>query len=112
MPLKNILVKMYFYKLYENGNEDLFDAYPRKNHRYQLGKEILIDTIILSKCDGLTFVKTNVTTAAQLLSKKKQKIHEIFLGYNSSNKFIARWLWYLKKILPNSMGGLKIIKKN
>ena len=94
------------------GNEDLFAIYPRKNHRYQLGKETLIDTIILSECDGLTFVKTNVTSAAQLLSKKKQKIHEIFLGYNSSNKFIARWLWYFKKMLPANMGGLKIIKKN
>lgn len=94
------------------GSEDLFEVYPRKNHRYQLGKETLIDTIILSKCDGLTFVKTNVTSAAQLLSKKKQKIHEIFLGYNSSNKFISRWLWYFKKILPINLGGLKIIKKN
>ena len=50
-------------------------------------------------------------SAAINLSKKKQNKHEIFLGYNSRNKFIARWLWYIKRLLPKYIGGLKVIKK-
>ena len=45
------------------------------------------------------------------ISKKKMKLHEIFLGYNSRNKFISRWLWFLKYMLPSNFGGLKIIDK-
>jgi len=43
------------------------------------------------------------------LSKKKQKIHKIFLGFNSNNKYVARYKWYLKSFLHQSIGGLKII---
>jgi len=96
------------YRMYKT---DSFKVYPRKKHRYKLGKEILLDTLLLSKCDGLSYVKSNVITAAKLLAKKKQKYHELFFGYNSRNKFIARWLWYLKIFLPFLFGRLKKIKK-
>ena len=101
-----------FYNSYRMENVDSFKIYPRKNHRYKLGEETLIETILLSKCDGLTYIKSNVISAAICLSKKRQKYHEIFLGYNSRNKFIARWLWYLKKMLPKNFGGLKLLNKS
>ena len=66
---------------------------------------------MLSKCEGFTFIKSNVSSAAISLKKTSMQIHEINLGYNSSNKFIARWLWYLKIILPKYMFGLKIINE-
>ena len=56
------------------NNLDSFNIYPRKNHRYLLGEEILIETIILSKCQGLTFIKSNVISAAIMFAKKKNKI--------------------------------------
>ena len=90
---------------------DSFDIYPRKNHRYKLGKETIIETLILSKCNGISFIKSNVISAAILLSLKKQKLHEIFFGYNSRNIYFARWLWYIKSYMPISFGGLKSIKK-
>ena len=90
---------------------DSFQTYPRGNHRYKLGEETIIETLVLSKCDGLIFIKSNVISAAINLSKKRQIKHEIFLGYNSRNKFIARWLWYIKRLLPKYIGGLKVIKK-
>ena len=43
-----------------------------------------------------------------MLAKNKITLHEINLGYNSSNKFIARWLWYFKNLLPEYLGGLKV----
>ena len=52
-----------------------------------LEKEILIDTLMLSNCDVLLYSDSNVSRAAILFSKKKQKnisfkqkiIHQIFL---------------------------------
>mgnify|MGYP001177069642 CR=1 FL=1 len=101
----------YFYPGFRMSKYDSFDIYPRKNHRYKLGKETIIETLILSKCNGISFIKSNVISAAILLSLKKQKLHEIFFGYNSRNIYFARWLWYIKSCLPISFGGLKLIRK-
>ena len=42
-----------------------------------------------------------------MLAKKEIQLHEINLGYNSSNKYVSRWLWYIKNLLPSFFGGLK-----
>ena len=102
--------KCIYYNSFRMNKQDLFRIYPRKLHRYRLGEEILVETILLSKCDGLAYIKSNVISAAILISNVKQKYHEFFLGYNSKNKFISRWLWYFKTILPSYLGGLKIKK--
>jgi len=112
----NILKRKYSNKcLYLNNYRmskiDSFKIYPRNNHRYKLGKEILLDTLMLSKCDGLCYIKSNVISAAKLLTKNKPNDHELFFGYNSRNRFVARWLWYLKLFLPFIFGKIKKIKK-
>ena len=66
-----------FYNSYRMNDIDSFKVYPRKNHRYRLGEEILIEAMLLSKCDGLTFIKSNVISAAINFSKKI-RLHEIF----------------------------------
>jgi len=86
-----------------------FKNYPRKNHRYLLGKESLMESLILSKCHGLTYVKTNVISAAKLFTEIKQNDHPVNIGFNSSNRFISRWLWYVKNLLPQKLGGFKEI---
>lgn len=112
----NVLKKVYkekiiFYNSFRMYNLDSFKIFPRKNHRYLLGEEILIETLILSKCQGLTFVKSNVISAAIAFSKNKIKLHEIFFGLNSRNKFLSKYLWYIKSMLPAKLGGLKYINK-
>ena len=66
--------------------------------------------IIINKTSRelLSYIKSNVISAAICLAKKKQNKHEVFLGYNSNNKYFARWLWYIKSILPTNFGGFKI----
>ena len=108
--LKKFKKKVVYYNSYRSYKNDAFKIYPRKNHRYNLGKEALIETLIMSKCDGILSTTTNVTEAAKFLSKKKQNIHYVFLGTNSSNKYIAKFLWYIKSLLPQFLGGLKIFK--
>jgi hypothetical protein len=100
--------KLIFLNVYRTNKLDAFKHYPRPNHRYRLGKEILIETLLLSCCSGLTFVKSNVSSAAILFSKKKIKLHPLFIGYNSRNKYISKWYWYFKKILPEWMGGFRL----
>ena len=103
--------KIIYYPSYRMSKIDTFKIYPRKNHRYKVGCESLIETLILSKCDGLTYIKSNIISAAKIFSKKKQYDHEIFFGYNSRNKYIARWLWYLKVYFPFIFGPIKKFKK-
>ncbi len=86
-----------------------FKNYPRENHRYLLGRESLMESLILSKCQGLTYVKTNVISAARNFSRIEQNDHPVNIGFNSNNRFVSRWLWYLKKLLPLSLGGFKKI---
>ncbi len=100
--------KIIFCDVYRTKKTDAFKHYPRINHRYKLGREILVETLLLSCCSGLTFVKSNVSSAAITFSTNKLNLHPLFIGYNSRNKYISKWYWYLKKILPNWMGGFKI----
>ncbi len=87
-----------------------YKNYPRENHRYLLGKESLLEALVMARCHGLTYVKTNVVSAAQLFSEIKQHDHPLNIGYNSKNRFLSRWMWYLKNLLPNKLGGFKNIK--
>lgn len=99
--------KLIFYNSFRMKKLDSFKIYPRKNHRYLLGEEILIETVLLSRCDGLTFIKSNVISAAKMFSKKKIKLHEVYMGLNTRNKFFSKYLWLIKSILPSYFGGLK-----
>ena len=103
--------KLFSYNSYRMDTIDSFKIYPRKLHRYPLGKETLIEAIILSKCDGLTYVKSHIASFAKILSKKKQADHEIFFGYNTRNKYFSRWSWYLKLNFPFIFGKIKLKKK-
>jgi len=106
---KNIFgEKLIFYDSFRSYKNDAFKIYPRKLHRYKLGEEILIETLILSNCDGIISNLTNVSSAGIFLSKKKNLIHNIFLGYNSPNKFLASFLWYIKKNLPSYFFGFNV----
>ena len=94
--------------VFRSSNQDAFKHYPRLNHRYRLGREIMIEALLLSLCDGITYVRSNVSSAAIAFSKKKIRLHPLLIGYNSRNKYISRWYWYIKKFLPGWMGGFKI----
>ena len=93
---------------YRSYYDDAFKKNPRINHRYNLGKEILIETLILSKCHGFLHAETNVSEFVKFLDEKK-KIKYFYLnnGTNSSNEFIAKWLWYYKNTFPSFLGGFK-----
>jgi len=109
--------KVIFLKnVYRSYHDDAFKKYPKNLHRFKLGEDILIESLLISKCDGFVYTNTNVSEFVKFLDKKK-KINYFLIqnDFNSANAYIAKWLWYYKNIFPQFLGGFKKIahvKKN
>ena len=97
---------IYLKNVYRSNKNDAFTIYPRLNHRYKLGREILIETILLSRCDCFIYLCSNVSSAAIAFNENRKQIRiEIKNGFNSKHELASQFLWYIKKYLPESMGG-------
>ena len=74
----------------------------------KLGKEIILETMLLSCTDHFIFVNSNVSSAAIAFNlNNRQKRILIDNGNNSKNEFFAQFLWYLKKNFPIIFGDFK-----
>lgn len=83
-----------------------YGIYPRPDHKYLLGRDVLRDTLILSRCNALLCSDSNVSEAAQFLNAGHyEKVSFIDNGPNSNNLYLAKYLWFIKKGLPASLGG-------
>ena len=99
---------IYIHGSYRSNKNDAFKIYPRLNHRYKLGREVLIETLLLSKCDSFIYLNSNVSSAAIALNlNPNQKKYKIDNGFNSKNIFIAMFYWYIKKFIPTYLGGFE-----
>ena len=87
-----------------------FTKYFRKEHRYKLGKETLLDTLILSFLPIIIFTNSNVPLFSNILAKKKQITYQLKTNKNSRNRFFSRWNWYLKLYLPKLFGNISFKK--
>ena len=101
--------KIFFIKsAFRSDTNNAFKIYPRHLHRYKLGREALIESLLLSHMDGLIYVTSNITSAAIAWNiNKKQVRYKIDNGLNSKNIIISQFLWYIKKNLPSLLGGFK-----
>ncbi len=99
---------IYLKQSYRSYKDDAFKIYPRNNHRFKLGEEILIESLLISRCNSFAFTNSNVSEFVKFLDKnKKIKYFLIENGFNSSNEYIAKWYWYYKNIIPSVLGGFK-----
>ncbi len=107
---KNLI---HFSDIFTNKKQIFFEKFTN-NIRYKIGKENIIDMLLLGSADHITGIESNLIRASKYFSKKKITFFKIENGYNSQNIFIASFKWYLKKLLPKVCGGLnyqiKIIK--
>ena len=91
---------------YRSDKNDAFECYPRNFHRFKLGREALLEAMLLSECDTLLHITSNISSAAiawnMNTSQNRVKIDN---GINTNNIFLAQILWYVKKSLPNFLGG-------
>lgn len=93
---------------YKSLKDDAFEVYPRASHRYRLGRDILIEALLISKCNGFVYSNTNVSEFVKFLDKKKRiEYLSIENDFNSQNEYIAKWLWHYKNIFPYFLGGFK-----
>ena len=97
--------KIIYINSYRSYKDDAFKVYSRKNHRFNLGKEILIETLILTKCQTFLYLHTNVSAFVKFFSNKKINFIKIKNGFNTSNEYYARWEWYIRNKLPRLIGG-------
>lgn len=89
---------------------DLFESDDPK-HRYKIGKGNLIDMLILSRSNHLLFATSNIPYSAIFYSNKKIP-HSIIDNGMKGNIFISQFSWYIKKNLPDYLGGFKNEIKN
>ena len=90
----------------EKDSNTAFDTYPRTRHRYKLGRDILIETCLLSHCDGYLDIRNNVREAAHAFNlNPNQKRYFIDNGFNDSLPIITKYIWYIKSFLPKKLGG-------
>ncbi|NTW33887.1 MAG: hypothetical protein HGB12_14940, partial [Bacteroidetes bacterium] len=97
------------YRSYKNA----YSEFPRKSHRYYLGRDILIEAILLSKADGLLCGDSNVSEIAAFMANKNNNyLYKIDNGINSSHWLVSKYLWFYKALVPPVIGGFKIDAKN
>ena len=111
----NLMKKRYPKKLvylnsFRTKDNKLFSHNTRTKHRYNLGKEILIEALLLSKCNQIISSRTNVFFAALSFSKKPKRIILHNNGINSSNIFLSMILWKLKKLSIFNLSGIQNYK--
>ncbi len=92
---------------FRSNKNKIFNLKIRKNHRYKLGKESLEQMLLLSKMKYLISSRSNLSRCAALFSKKSIQCIEIDNGMNSKKIFYAQFKWYIKKNLPEFLGGFK-----
>jgi hypothetical protein len=79
---------------------------PRPMHRYLLGREVLSDTMMLSRCHGLVSSTSNVTEIARAVNNGNYLVDLVIdNGLNVGNRQVARHLWTVKRHLPERLGG-------
>ena len=86
--------------------KNAYSISPRMNHRFLLGQEILVDTLLLAECKSLISGSSNVSEMAILLNANKYDINcQIRNGTNSQSILLAPFLWQIKSGIPTRFGG-------
>ncbi|NBV06145.1 MAG: hypothetical protein EBS06_02780 [Proteobacteria bacterium] len=77
----------------------------RTNHRYLLGMEALVDSILLSKCNGLLRGNSCMSSHAERVGDH-EFCYFVNNGINFGKWYLAKYSYRIKKLLPKNFGGL------
>ena len=98
---------IYLNSSYRSNKNDAFKIYSRNLHRYKLGREAIIEAMLLSSCKYFIYLCSNISSAAIGFNIEKNQLRfEIDNGFNSKNIIISQFYWYIKKMLPKKLGGI------
>ena len=101
--IKEIDNSIYFDFYISNSSNVLHDN-NRINHKYLLGKEIIVDAYLLSKSQLIIGSDSHILSFVRLLFPKK-KIYTINNGRNTKKIYFNKLFWLLKSLLPSYLGG-------
>ena len=99
--------RLLFLPFFRVSKVNAYNLNPRPLHRHLLGKEALLDSLMLSCRDILLCGKSGITSNAVRSSRRLKLVYTIHNGYNSRNLLAAKFLYRLKKHLPPGAGGLR-----
>ena len=102
--------KICYFNSYRSNKIDIFANIKRRNHRYLLGKENIIDMLLLSNVQTIICTNSHLPDASNFIKKFKINMIKINNKYNSNNILVAQFSWYLKNFLPGFLGGFKLKK--
>ena len=93
---------------FRTRGDNAYKQSPRKQHKYLLGREVLVDMLTLSQCTAFIGCTSNVAEMARFVNGDK---FEMEIKINNGPNFM-RWpfsniLWDIKNVLPASFGGFK-----
>ena len=92
---------------FRTRGENAYRVWPRPLHRYILGREVLVDALLLSRCQALITSGSNVSEFAKLMNGGRcEVVRRIYNGSNSSNRLLALYLYGIRRWLPPRLGGL------
>ena len=92
---------------YRTRGANAYRLNPRALHRYLLGREVLVDAMLLGRCQGLVAGWSNVSEWAKLFNGGSYEVvWSIWNGWNSQNPLAALYLYGLRRRLPARFGGL------
>jgi hypothetical protein len=92
---------------FRTSGENAYRLSPRPLHRYLLGREILVDAMVLSRCRALIASPSNVSDFAVLMNGGRfETIWTIANGKSSKNPMVALYQYGLLRRLPPRLGGL------
>ena len=86
---------IYLNSAYRSNKNDAFKIYPRNLHRYKLGREAILEAMLLSSCKHFVYLCSNISSAA-VGQLEKINEYEIDNGFNSKNIIYSQFYWYIK----------------
>jgi len=93
--------KIIFFNSFRANSPIDFNTSNRKYHRNKLGIESLIEAIILSNCEKLIYINSNIPLFSIMISDKKIKKDFYNFGIKSKNIVIARFEFFFRVLLKD-----------
>lgn len=88
------------------SNKNAYKFNVRPDHYYLLGKEILIDALILSKCHGLIHTDSNVSSFATFINDNNYENRITIDNGVNKEDYLSIIRFSYKKYFPHKIGGL------
>ena len=89
-----------------SGKAKLHGLSQRPLHQYLLGREVLVDTMILERCQRLVCSPSNIGLHAARISPTFEKVVVIENGRNTARRWLAPHIYGIRSRLPTPWGGL------